>query len=181
VNTAKTRARPHHISAQRHAYLIAKGLCPSLCPTPIGRFWGYVQKTDACWLWTGPKFKTGYGWLGIGQRKVRAHRFMYESLHGPIPKPLVLDHLCRVPLCVNPDHLEAVTDFVNVMERSMNPKAITFRTDICARGHQLDALETYGKTGRRWCRECVRIRQREAYRTGRWPSRYVWRKKAAAA
>lgn len=84
------------------------------------RFWSYVRKTgpDECWMWTGaicgaPRGK-GYGHLNIGGRLVMAHRFAYELLVGPIPEGLVLDHLCREQYCVNPAHLEPVTQRTNV-------------------------------------------------------------------
>lgn len=38
-----------------------------------------------------------------------AHVFNWELTNGPVPSGLELDHLCRVPRCVNPDHLEPVT------------------------------------------------------------------------
>ena len=44
----------------------------------------------------------------------RAHRLVYETLVGPIPDGLVLDHLCKNVQCVNPDHLEPVTQAVNL-------------------------------------------------------------------
>jgi len=49
-----------------------------------------------------------------GGKTVRAHRFYYERINGPIPDGLELDHLCRVHSCVNPDHLEPVTHTVNM-------------------------------------------------------------------
>lgn len=72
--------------------------------------------TESCWRWNGARNESGYG-LFISrtyQLRVRAHRFSYEFLRAQIPPGLVLDHLCRVRLCVNPWHVEPVTDGVNV-------------------------------------------------------------------
>jgi hypothetical protein len=56
-----------------------------------------------------------YGVIYLEQGgNVRAHRIAYEMTKGLIPEGLVIDHLCRVHCCVNPDHLEAVTQLENV-------------------------------------------------------------------
>ena len=92
--------------------------------TPEQRFWPKVNKAGPaptyrpdlgpCWLWTAYLYK-GYGRFNGGQgRIVEAHRFAYELAKGAIPSGLVLDHLCRVTSCVNPDHLEPVTIAENV-------------------------------------------------------------------
>lgn len=78
------------------------------------RFWNKVNKTDACWNWTGAKFYRGYGCFRLNGQSVLAHRVAYELVHGPTPMGLVIDHLCRNTLCVNPDHLEPVTNAENV-------------------------------------------------------------------
>jgi hypothetical protein len=78
------------------------------------RFWSYVTKTEGCWEWKGAKDGDGYGHLGVAGSVVGAHRYAYELLVGPIPEGLHLDHLCRNRPCVNPDHLEPVTQAVNV-------------------------------------------------------------------
>lgn len=83
-------------------------------PKPVAeRFWAKVHKTDSCWLWTA-SLTFGYGSFWDGKGQVRAHRFAYELLVDPIPEGLQLDHLCRIRHCVNPDHLEAVTNAENV-------------------------------------------------------------------
>lgn len=71
---------------------------------------------DGCWLWTGARFFNGYGQFrggGGGSARVRAHRWSYEYHVGPIPEGLQLDHLCRIRHCVNPAHLEPVTQAEN--------------------------------------------------------------------
>lgn len=66
-----------------------------------------------CWVWQGARKGHGYGSVRDGQKSASAHRLYYERAHGPVPDGLELDHLCRVRLCVNPDHLEPVTHAIN--------------------------------------------------------------------
>lgn len=74
------------------------------------RFWAKVLKTDSCWLWQGRKNDNGYGLMLVDGKNVRAHRFAYELLVGPIPEGLDLDHVrargCTNRHCVNPAHLD---------------------------------------------------------------------------
>jgi hypothetical protein len=69
---------------------------------------------NGCWLWTGSLNNKGYAQLGVAGRVRSAHRVAYELFKGAIPDGLQIDHLCRVRQCVNPDHLEAVTQSVNI-------------------------------------------------------------------
>lgn len=73
--------------------------------------------TGECWLWTGARSTShgvrAYGTIDINGRSVKAHRFAYEALIGPIPKGMQLDHLCHVQHCVNPAHLRPVTQKKN--------------------------------------------------------------------
>ena len=70
---------------------------------------------DGCWLWTASVDAAGYARIGIGNNKYRrAHRAYYELVKNTVPQGLVLDHLCKQRSCVNPDHLEAVTQKENV-------------------------------------------------------------------
>lgn len=73
----------------------------------------YVADESGCWLWTGIVGANGYGRARRGQRKISAHRVVYEQHMGPISDDLMLDHLCRVRHCVNPAHLEPVTNAEN--------------------------------------------------------------------
>ncbi len=72
-----------------------------------------VDPDTGCWNWTRSRQPNGYGHLTINNRQVLAHRFVYERDRGPIPAGMTLDHLCRNPRCVNPDHLEPVSHAEN--------------------------------------------------------------------
>lgn len=74
-----------------------------------------VDPTTGCWLWDHHTSDKGYGQLRerSSGRTIKAHRYFYELHRGPIPDGLHLDHLCRNPRCVNPDHLEPVTNGEN--------------------------------------------------------------------
>lgn len=69
---------------------------------------------NGCWIWKRSKGKNGYGRLNRKDGSREAHRYFYEKYKGAIPDGLQIDHLCRTPLCVNPDHLEIVTQTENV-------------------------------------------------------------------
>lgn len=66
-----------------------------------------------CWIWELSENGGGYGRLSLNGQGEPAHRAIYKRFRGDIPDGLYLDHLCRVPACVNPDHLEPVTLQVN--------------------------------------------------------------------
>lgn len=129
--------------------------------------WAYVSThlrrvTEAgCWEWLGGLKLEGYGHF---QRQY-THRLSYETTRGLIPDGLHIDHLCRNRRCFNPDHLEAVPQGVNTA-RGQCPTAITVRTNRCQRGHEFTPENTYivPSSGKRRCRECVRIQQANARR-----------------
>lgn len=74
-----------------------------------------------CWIWAYATNRDGYGVLQIKNKTVDAHRFMYELLKGKVPSGCELDHLCKNPLCVNPEHLEPVSHATNC-RRGKNAK-----------------------------------------------------------
>ena len=76
------------------------------------------EPNSGCWLWLGAADRKGYGFTRYpidGTNRVKnVHRVVYEMERGPIPEGLSIDHICRNPSCVNPDHLEAVPQSENV-------------------------------------------------------------------
>lgn len=122
--------------------------------TPTERFWSFVTKTDTCWLWTGG-LAAGYGLFWLDGKQVKTHRFAYELLVGPIPDGLVLDHLCRVPACCNPAHLEPVSQRVNIL-RGIGPSAANALVTHCPADHEYTPENTRMYRGQRHCRACAR-------------------------
>lgn len=88
----------------------------------------------------------------------RAHRFSYQLYKGNIPKNLVIDHLCKNPSCVNPDHLEAVTNRENIL-RGISPAAINSKKTHCPKGHKLSGDNVYIYRNSRWCKKCRKYTQ----------------------
>lgn len=117
------------------------------------RFWAKVSKTETCWLWQGKDNGDGYGTLETEGRRMYAHRYAYELLVGPIPVGLQIDHLCRVRHCVNPDHMETVTNKENTL-RGENFIAQQARRTHCPKGHIYDLFNTRWWQGMRFCRTC---------------------------
>ena len=66
-----------------------------------------------CVIWDGAKLKSGYGVTYFEGRTQTAHRVAYKKEHGDIPKGMVIMHLCDIPSCVNPEHLQLGTQADN--------------------------------------------------------------------
>ena len=128
-------------------------------PKPMAElFWAKVNKTETCWLWTGASAsKYGHGKFMRGDKNLKAHRVAWELLIGPIPEGMTIDHLCRVPACVNPAHLEPVTLAENVRRQGA-------AKTHCPQGHPLsgDNLYRNPRNGHRMCRTCRRAHDRNS-------------------
>jgi hypothetical protein len=129
----------------------------------VDRLLSRVQRDSEsdCWIWTAGVTSNGYGRIRVGGADLRAHRHAYEVFVGPIPDGLVIDHLCRTPLCVNPSHLEPVTVRENTL-RGVGRTARNAAKTHCLRGHEFTPENTYWYRGGRHCMECRRARKRLA-------------------
>lgn len=101
-------------------------------------FFDKVEKTKNCWLWTGSKFSTGYGYLtvGLGSRDNKRNLMatgISLDIHGrgPVGKGQVILHSCDNPICVNPDHLKVGTHVLNM--KDMRSKGRQASGERCAR------------------------------------------------
>jgi len=120
-------------------------------PTVEERFWDKVDKTGDCWLWTASQRPNRYGQFSANGKGLLAHRVSYQWEHGPIPKGLEIDHLCRVRHCVKPSHLEAVTHQENI-QRGANQNRIKTH---CPQGHPYTKTNTWlSKRNQRNCKRC---------------------------
>jgi hypothetical protein len=154
-----TNAKHGHVKGQPVRFLPGHGRRKE-AQDVSSRFFQRVDKTDGCWLWTGRKNTKGYGRLTIDGRTTGAHRWSYEYHVGPIPEGLVIDHLCRNRGCVNPDHLEPVTQKENVRRGEAGQRT------HCYAGHEFTPENTIMRTSPsvshpyRVCKTCRQATQR---------------------
>lgn len=124
------------------------------------RFFGRVQKTTTCWIWkTENKDIKEYGKIKINNIQYRAHRLSYVLMGQKDPKNKILDHICNNRICVNPKHLRTLTNKENIL-RGNGPAEMNARKKICSRGHDYDIENTYFLNGKRYCRQCNKIRMK---------------------
>ena len=124
-----------------------------------------VNEVTGCWLWLGYTDKKGYARVN----SQNAHRVFYIEHVGPVPDGFDVDHLCKREGCVNPAHLEAVTEQENLdrITRTVTYQGKKF--EICREGHPLtgDNLRLYNRSDRsekrRGCAVCIRAKARANY------------------
>ncbi len=148
-----------------------------------------VAGPNCCWIWTASVDPGGYARIGYKHsRAMMAHRASYQEFVGPIPEGMTLDHLCHVRRCINPAHLEVVTQAENnrralvrareigrvaplvhgtlAMYRSVTAKC---RCDLCRqaiRNYNRDLRSRQGGPKSYWCDDCKRM-HRPASKIGR--------------
>ena len=131
------------------------------------RFEKFVtRQPNGCWTWSGAKTVQGYGRFHLDGNR-HAHRVSYEIHKGQIPAGLVLDHLCRTPSCVNPEHLEIVTRAENNRRADHYGCGWSRNKTHCLRGHEFTPENTYvkrlaGKNPQRVCKTCHQLYKAKA-------------------
>ena len=123
-----------------------------------------IQDKKSCWEWQCALSKKGYGSCSTKTGSTTAHRLSYIFFRGRVPKKMVIDHLCRNRKCVNPNHLEIVTNKENIL-RGFGACATYARQTHCMRGHQYDSgnmvMRKDKKGTERVCIICERIRAKK--------------------
>jgi hypothetical protein len=128
-----------------------QGILPERIARKIGE-----PDENGCWPWLAYRTPLGYGGVDWKGKPDKAHRVVYQILAAPIPGGLVLDHLCRNPSCVNPEHLEPVTDRENIL-RGAGACAQHARKTHCVRGHPFEGENLHvRRDGARICLTCRR-------------------------
>jgi len=130
--------------------------------SPERRLFSRVRiEPNGCWEWKGVPTCNGYGRIKV-EKPVLVHRFSYEFFKGPIPEGLQIDHLCGNKICVNPAHLEAVTQWENMTRAGTQVSVVNGGKTHCKRGHEFTPENIYRQPGKpahwRICRTCERER-----------------------
>lgn len=122
-----------------------------------------IEDTN-CWVWQGYLSEAGYGKFGIKRNGklviALAHRWLYEIFNDVrLERSQVCDHLCRNRACVNPKHIEIVTDQINILRGEGRP-AINARKTHCKYGHEFTKDNTMyrpSQPGTRECKTCHKL------------------------
>lgn len=122
----------------------------------------YTVAESGCWNWNDYVTPKGYGLFRYQGKTQKAHRVAYQLLKGDLVDGLVIDHLCKNRSCVNPNHLEQVTNKTN-LDRGRSFLHHKEKTH-CPQGHEYNEGNTYETaTGWRQCKICQRSRALARY------------------
>lgn len=137
---------------------------PVLTEEELVFFWIKAEIFDevTCWIWR-PNPNDRYATFSVQRdgvtKRYAAHRLAYIVFFGSVDPTLVVDHRCENKRCINPLHLQAVTDGANTL-RAESAAGINSRKTHCSQGHHLDGDNLYlTPSGRRNCKTCRRASQ----------------------
>jgi len=154
--------------AERIDMTKSKGIRPRLLGRSLEQklLLNHTVTPEGCWRWTRGHTAPGYGEISIDSRMKAVHRLAYELWVGPIPPGLVIDHVaargCVHRDCINPEHLEPVTNSENLSRAPNNPAVRAAKRTHCKNGHEFTPENTYVRPddGARVCRACWQERRR---------------------
>lgn len=110
---------------------------------------------SGCWIWTASLNDNGYGNFYVNGKIEKAHRRSFILSGKSIHRAFDLDHLCRVPSCVNPNHLEPVTRKENA-RRGLRGVLHTSKTHCPMRHEYTEQNSYFYPDGRKKCKTCAR-------------------------
>ena len=120
-----------------------------------------VRETPSgCWEWQRSISASGYGKVRFNGKMCVVHRVVWEYFCDDIPEGLQMDHLCRNRRCCNPDHLEPVTQRINLL-RGFGASGQNARKECCPNGHPYDTITAGGRK----CSICSEENRRNYYLT----------------
>lgn len=102
--------RTHPSANQKTCGLKCRAISITIKSVLDGRIRWTKDKITGCWNWNGAPTEYGYGEFKLNGKKIAAHRAVYEAIVGPIPTGLILHHKCKNKICVNPEHLQPLTN-----------------------------------------------------------------------
>lgn len=128
----------------------------------VGTVLRRITLVGDCIEFTGARNEKPFDYGVIGRRidgktrTFKAHRVVYEYLHGPIPDGMVVMHTCDNPPCVRPDHLRLGTQGDNLRDMIAKGRRVTAqeKRTHCPRGHEYTEQNTYVHNNSRQCRTC---------------------------
>lgn len=138
--TAGCKRAAHNGNLCNSCFRIKGAGLPAAESVWVARRLANVKREGECIIWQGAPNNMGYGKVSVRNdptargREEAVHRWFYKRFVGPIPEGLVLDHLCRTPLCVNVEHLEPVTQLEND-RRGQLARGFGPDRETCVNGH----------------------------------------------
>lgn len=125
-----------------------------------------IGPKNVCWPYNGYTIK-GYGKVNRRRGKIKryynAHRWAWILLNYEPESNIEIDHLCKNKLCVNPNHLEAVSKREN-LKRSNCKSSINSKKTHCLNGHEFNNENTYWfKNKYGMMRKCIPCAKKRSY------------------